>query len=265
MYIGVWQGYPVAVKVFYEALVTDRYNRNILEEETAICSRLRHPCIAAVCGVTRKNGSSVSLVMELLQGSLADVIQAAEYLKQHLTLREQVDMSRDCLCGLMYLHTIKPNCILHGNIRPTNVLVTSVMHAKLGDLGTARFTNASLSVGSARVGYVAPERLTDRSLPNSLESDIYSMGMTLCKLFAGELLPLVSHQRCLQSISHVSVRDICLQMTSAISRERPTAKQALRMIVDVMELSPYWECPPKRMVKGKRDGGSGVILTDMPW
>lgn len=255
----------MAVKLFYEVLVADRYNRRILEQEIAICSRLRHPCIAGICGVTRKDGAPVSLVMELLQGSLADVIQAAERSKRYLTLREQIDMSRDCLSGLMYLHMIKPNCILHGDIRPTNVLVTSVMQAKIGDLGAARFNNASLSVGPMSPEYVAPERLADRTLPNSSESDIYSMGMTLCELFTGERSTIASRLRNLQKVSHFSVRDVCFQMASVMPKERPTAAEAFKLIMQLMELREYWQCPPKRMVKGLLDGGSCVRLTEMPW
>ena len=255
----------MAVKVFRELLVADQYNRRILEQEIAICSRLRHPCIAGICGVTRKDGAPISLVMELLQGSLADIIKAAERSRQCLTLREQLDMSRDCLCGLIYLHKITPNCILHGDIRPTNVLVTSVMHAKLGDLGAARFSNASLSVGPMSPEYVAPEMLADRTISNSIASDIYSMGITLCEMFTGERSTLASRLRNLQAVRHFTLRDMCLQMASAIPRERPAASEAVKMIIHVMEKREYWQCPPRRMVKGLLDGESCVKLTEMPW
>lgn len=255
----------MAVKVFYELLVADQYNRQILEQEIAICSRLCHPCITSICGVTRRDGAPVSLVMELLQGSLADIIKAAERSRQLLTLREQLDMSRDCLCGLMYLHKITPNCILHGDIKPTNVLVTSVMHAKLGDLGTTRFSNASLSVGLMSPEYVAPEKLADWTIPNSTASDIYSMGITLCEMFTGACSTLATRLRNLQAIQHFTLRDMCLQMTSAIPRERPAASKALKMIIHVMEKTEYWQCPPRRLVKGLRDGESCVKLTEIPW
>ena len=52
----------------------------------------------------------------------------------------------------------QPTEILHGDICPRNILVTATMRAKLGDLGAARFQDASLSVGLLSPQYTPPER-----------------------------------------------------------------------------------------------------------
>ena len=73
--------------------------------------------------------------------------------------------------------------ILHGDICPKNILVTAAMRAKLGDLGTARFQDSSLSAGLLSPEYTAKERFDAPALPKSKETDMYSLGVTLCELF----------------------------------------------------------------------------------
>ena len=88
-------------------LVAERDMRRVFEQEISVCSKLHHPHIAAVCGVVRQDdGTPIWLVMELLQGSMCDVMRAARLSGKCLTFREQVDMSRDCLSGLQYLHQL---------------------------------------------------------------------------------------------------------------------------------------------------------------
>jgi serine/threonine protein kinase len=96
----------VAVKTLHEELSKEHYQRRLFEKEVAVCSRLHHPNIAAICGVIQEEGAPFSLIIELLQASLADVIEAAHVSGKYLTLREQTDVSHDCLSGLTYLHEL---------------------------------------------------------------------------------------------------------------------------------------------------------------
>ena len=85
------------------------------------------------------------------------------------------------------------------------MLVTPVMSAKLGDLGAARFSNVSFSVGPMSAEYVAPERF--QGCPNSFSADVFSMGITLCELFTGEE-PVPAARRagsCIQCMTWICV------------------------------------------------------------
>ena len=104
--VGYWCGCAVAVKTLHEELAKEHYQRRLFEQEVSVCSRLHHPNIAAICGVIQQRDAPFSLIMELLQASLADVIEAAHVSGKYLTLREQTDMSHDCLSGLTYLHDL---------------------------------------------------------------------------------------------------------------------------------------------------------------
>lgn len=95
------------MKKFHEAIIADHDMRQVCEQETSTCSKLHHPHIVVVFGiVSHDDGSLAWLVMELLQGCMTDVRRAAQLSEGSLTLREQVDMSRDCLSGLQYLHQL---------------------------------------------------------------------------------------------------------------------------------------------------------------
>ena len=106
VHVGYWCGCPVAVKTLHEELAKEHYQRRLFEQEVSVCSRLHHPNIAAICGVIQQRDAPFSLIMELLQASLADVIEAAHVSGKYLTLREQTDVSHDCLSGLTYLHDL---------------------------------------------------------------------------------------------------------------------------------------------------------------
>ena len=104
--VGYWRGCPVAVKLLHKELAKEHYQRRLFEQEVCVSSRLHHPNIAAMCGVTRQLDAPFCLIMELLQASLSDVIEAAHVSGIYLTLREQTDLAHDCLSGLTYLHNL---------------------------------------------------------------------------------------------------------------------------------------------------------------
>ncbi|KAG8056477.1 hypothetical protein GUJ93_ZPchr0002g25413 [Zizania palustris] len=87
--------------------------------------------------------------------------------------------------ALRYLHQEWEQCVLHGDIKPSNIMVDSPCNAKLGDFGLARLVDhgkarqATMSVlGTA--GYIDPEFVNTRR--PSTESDVYSFGIVLLEI-----------------------------------------------------------------------------------
>ena len=78
--------------------------------------------------------------------------------------------------------------ILHSDICPRNIQVTAAMRAKLCDLGAARFQDTKLSAGLLSPEYTATERFDASTLPKSKETDMCSLGVTLCELFTAVTL-----------------------------------------------------------------------------
>ena len=247
--------------MFYELLNTERYLR-LFQQEIAVCTRARHPNIVSLCGVTTENGVPLRIITELLEGSLSDVIEAALRSKWPLSLREQIDLALGMTAGIAYLHQLGRGGVLHGDIRSTNVVVTSLMKAKICDLGSARFAEVSLSVGPMSPGYLAPERNPDYPTHqrNSKMADVYSLGVTVVELMTGEK-PVPSHRmEQVSSVGHPVVKRMCHEMISEDPRARPGAHDCLARLERVQKSDEYEECYPKRMVKGKAHGEERVSL-----
>ena len=134
------------------------------------------------------------------------------------------------------------------------------MRAKLGDLGAARFQDASLSVGLLSPQYTPPERFDVPTSPKCNKTDVYSMGVTICELFTA--VPPDRHKRRDQvlRIRQLNVRSLCKHLMRDDPATRPTATEARHIISRIRDTDEYKACPPKRMVKGKMDGMADVTL-----
>ncbi|XP_065832973.1 probable serine/threonine-protein kinase DDB_G0271682 [Oscarella lobularis] len=256
--VGYWRGSPVAVKKFFSCLETDYYIR-LFEQEISICSRARHPNIVFMCGVTTENGTPLQIITELLEGSLSDVIKAALRSQCALSLREQIDLALGISAGVSYLHQLGPDGVLHGDIRSSNVVVTSLMEAKICDLGAAHFAEVSLSAGPLSPEYLAPERSPERrrgSLRNTKMADVYSMGVTLIELMTGQQPVASCRFQQASDVRHPLVKEIFLRMINVDPTFRPTAHECLALLEQVRQSDVYNRCPRKRMVRGKFHGES---------
>ncbi|XP_065845061.1 serine/threonine-protein kinase TNNI3K-like isoform X2 [Oscarella lobularis] len=256
--VGRWRGCNVAVKTFFDFLRVDLYLRR-LEQEISICRHVHHPNVVSLLGVITQDGIPLSIVSELLEASLYDVIVAAG---GRLFLREQIDIAVGCSSGIYYLHGLD---ILHGDIRSTNVVLTSLMEAKICDLGAARFALSSLSAGPMSPDYVAPERL-EGGQHNTKMADVYSLGVTLIELMTGEH-PATS-KRMVQgaSIRHPVMQQLGLGMVNRSATKRPLVGECLSQIEAIQQFDEeYKGCTEMRMVKGKTHGKGKVHLVSVQW
>ncbi|XP_065844959.1 serine/threonine-protein kinase TNNI3K-like isoform X2 [Oscarella lobularis] len=257
--VGHWRGRHVAVKTFFEFLRVENYLAR-LNQEISICRYVHHPNVVALLGVITQDGIPLSILSELLEGSLSDVIEAAD---GNLTLKEQVSVASGCSAGISYLHGLD---ILHGDIRSTNVVVTALMEAKICDLGAARFANfSSLSAGPMSPEYLAPERFGSNH-HNTKMADIYSLGVTFIELMTGMQPASTKRMSQAASVRHKSVKTLCLRMVKQVSPDRPSAAACLASLQCIERSDErYGRCPPKRMVKGKMHGEEKVQLVNKTW
>ena len=260
--MGSWRGCQVAVKTFYKFFHDSDRTINQLQHEVWICHHVRHPNVVSLLGVITKNGVPHSILSELLEGSLSDVMEAAG---GKLTLREQLDVAVGCSAGLRYLHEKN---VLHGDIRPTNVVLTSLMEAKFCDLGASRLaSHPSRSLGPLSFPYLAPERFPSPQSSchqhHTKMADIYSLGVTFIELMTGQKPDPGERMAQAKSIHHRLIGKLAAEMVNVTPRERPLIGKCLSDLIAIQDSDQeYRRCPNKRIVKGKVHGGERVHLME---
>ncbi len=162
----------------------------MLIDEAKIAVRLTHANIAQVINLERV-GNDWGLVLEYVDG--VDLFRMERSLEQHerrLGVDECVHLIKDVLDALDFVHRVadedgEPLGMVHCDISPGNIMVNMSGEVKLIDFGVARasgFTSASGPGGKIR--YRAPEQVRGEELDP--RSDIYSVGIVLWELLAGE-------------------------------------------------------------------------------
>lgn len=171
----------VAIKVLRADLVEDEAFdastwRTRFEREARAVAALRHANVVQVFDFDVDNGLPY-IVMECLEGdSLKTRLSDYRVRGERMPLGEVVRILLDVLNGLAYAHS---EGMVHGDLKPANVLLTKRGDAVLSDfgvaqmIGVARDTDPGALVGT--VNYMSPEQ--GREGHGDRRSDIYSVGV----------------------------------------------------------------------------------------
>ena len=149
-----------------------------LLQEAVSQARVTHPNIVTIYYVGKQNGDPF-LAMELVNGRpLSQSIAERE-----LGFDEIVSVALDITHALEFSYQLD---IIHGDIKPSNLLITKNGTAKLSDFGMARraSNNEQKTVGGTP-NYIAPEILHGKK--PSVQTDIYALGVTLFEMTFGKL------------------------------------------------------------------------------
>lgn len=89
--------------------------------------------------------------------------------------------------ALLYLHEEWEQCVVHRDIKSSNIMLDSGFNVKLGDFGLARLMDHELGPQTTGIagtfGYLAPEYVTTGKV--SKESDVYSFGVVALEIACG--------------------------------------------------------------------------------
>ena len=158
-------------------------------KEVRLTASLDHPNILPIKTAGIVEGRFV-IVHPLGEGTLAD------RLRRRLSMRGAYDFGEQLLAALDCAHRKR---ILHGDIKPDNLILFPNHRLRLADFGIARLAARTLrGSGSGTLGYLAPEQAMGRP---SLRSDVFSAGLVLYRMFAGHLpewpfeWPMPGHDR----------------------------------------------------------------------
>jgi len=149
-----------------------------LLQEAISQARVTHPNIVTIYYVGKQNGNPF-LAMELIHGEpLSTRLKSGQ-----LPFDEVARIALDIAEALKFSYDLD---IIHGDIKPSNVLITRNGEAKLSDFGMARRTSddSDENIGGTP-NYIDPGLLQGEKL--SIESDIYALGVTLFEMTFGKL------------------------------------------------------------------------------
>ncbi|XP_022991795.1 L-type lectin-domain containing receptor kinase IX.1-like [Cucurbita maxima] len=152
--------------------------------EVKIISRLRHRNLVQLLGWCHERGDFLLVYEFMPNGSLDTHLFKG---KTMLTWEVRYKIAVGLASSLLYLHEEWEQCVVHRDIKSSNVMLDSHFNAKLGDFGLARFVDHEMgsqtTVLAGTMGYLAPECVTDGKA--SKESDVYSFGVVALEIACG--------------------------------------------------------------------------------
>jgi len=188
---------PIALKVLHAQADESPALRALFANEAAAMKTLHHPNIVAfhdffVCGRT------VALAMELVEGSTLEDVISRHRARARVAAGGQAGVPvarawyyfQQLLGALAATHAIG---VVHGDVKPSNVLVRGDGIVKLSDYGIARLlpgsavessspnVSAAFAVGTG--AYMSPEQVL--GAPLDARSDLYSAAIVLYEMLAG--------------------------------------------------------------------------------
>lgn len=172
----------VAIKVLRDELTSDPEFVDKFKQESLSAASLMHANIVNIYDTGIEDGIYY-IVMEYIKGeTLKDYIKSMGSLDEQETIR----ISRQIAEALKHAHS---NKIVHRDIKPHNILLTSDGIVKVADFGIARastsstINNTSNVIGS--VHYFSPEQARGGYVDE--KSDIYSLGIVMYEMITGSL------------------------------------------------------------------------------
>jgi serine/threonine-protein kinase len=168
-------GREVAIKQLHEEYLADPQRLVRYWQEAQLLASLQHPNIVTIFDVVRDRGW---LVMELMQTNLGERLQGRQ-----ADLRALRATLAHALRALKYLHA---QGIIHGDIKPANLMIDARRRVKLGDFGLARrVSDAEGSLLKGTTKYMAPECVSEDFGEVGPASDLYSLGFSAYDLMCG--------------------------------------------------------------------------------
>lgn len=172
-------GRMVAVKMLLADLEVTDESRERFFREARSAGQLTHRNIISVFDFGEEGGRAY-LVMELLQGESLTKVMAQE---KPLPLEQRLDMMLQVCEGLGFAHA---RSIVHRDVKPANLFLTTEGQVKVLDFGVARIAQSNLTRAGLIVGtpdYMSPEQVRGEVVDQ--RSDIFSTGAVFYQLLAG--------------------------------------------------------------------------------
>lgn len=166
----------VAIKVMLKSLGDDPQFVETFQREAQAAAKLNHPNIAQIYSFGQVHGQPF-IVMELVSGGSLDKMMATQ---------GPLEPSAVIHIGAQIAEGLREAAeagLVHGDVKPENILFDSDKNAKLVDFGLAAMNGGPGNDVWGTPYYIAPEKV--RRQKADFRSDIYSLGATLYHAIAG--------------------------------------------------------------------------------
>jgi serine/threonine protein kinase len=207
----VYKGYDsvlaryAAIKVIEPNLLASEdeadYTERFLREARAI-ARLDHPRVVRIYQFGQSEDESLYyMAMSFITGrDLREILKELNRQKKRLSNAHILRILRDIASALDYAH--RQN-VIHRDVKPSNIMVTSDGHAVLTDFGLAlNAQEGSLGNSFGSVHYIAPEQAVSSSQAVP-QSDLYSLGVVLYEMLTGRV-PFEDNSAMSVALKHIS-------------------------------------------------------------
>ncbi|HEY5934017.1 MAG TPA: serine/threonine-protein kinase, partial [Kofleriaceae bacterium] len=172
---------PVAIKRLLPELANDEVFVERLIGEAKLLVGMQHGNIVSVLDLAR-DGDDVFLVMEFVDGpSLRQLLKARG--SRGLPLGVATYIVQASAAGLEFAHARPGGAVIHADISPSNLLLTTSGEVRVADFGIARREGLGQGIVEGKWAYMAPEQARGESL--TPRSDVFALGVVLYELICG--------------------------------------------------------------------------------
>jgi len=173
-------GRTVALKFLQPRLDADRSAAERFRQEARAAGALEHPNICTIHDIGETEDGRLYLAMPLYDGETLEQRIA----RGPLQIADAVDIAVQVLRGLAKAHA---RGIIHRDVKPANVFITTDGVVKILDFGIAKLADVSLTGPASRplgtVAYMSPEQA--HGTPVDHRTDLWSLGAVLYEMLSG--------------------------------------------------------------------------------